>query len=208
MYGILVSRQQGDVHMKKIALDLDGVVFDSENLYRVYTEIYDVENNKKDTIIDNTQRIFQKRYSWSEEEFKKFYNENAEKVLRTANIMAGANIVLNKLKEKFELMVVTSRNDFGTDIAREKLSKIGLKNIQIFNNEHDKIDRLINENVDYIIDDDSEICINASDNNIYALYFKNNASNKVDKEKVINVNNWGEIYKYLMLNESEKQYRI
>lgn len=208
MYGILVSRQQGDVHMKKIALDLDGVVFDSENLYRVYTEIYDVENNKKDTIIDNTQRIFQKRYSWSEEEFKKFYNENAEKVLKTANIMAGADIVLNKLKEKFELMVVTSRNDFGTDIAREKLGQIGLKNIQIFNNEHHKIDRLINENVDYIIDDDSEICINASDNNIYALYFKNNASNKVDKEKVINVNNWGEIYKYLMLNEREKQYRI
>ena len=208
MYGILVSRQQGDVHMKKIALDLDGVVFDSENLYRVYTEIYDVENNKKDTIIDNTQRIFQKRYSWSEEEFKKFYNENAEKVLKTANIMAGADIVLNKLKEKFELMVVTSRNDFGTDIAREKLGQIGLKNIQIFNNEHHKIDRLINENVDYIIDDDSEICINASDNNIYALYFKNNASNKIDKEKVINVNNWGEIYKYLMLNEREKQYRI
>ena len=27
--------------------------------------------------------------------------------------------------------------------------------------------------------------------------------NKVDKEKVINVNNWGEIYKYLMLNEGE-----
>lgn len=190
--------------MKKIALDLDGVVFDSENLYRVYTEIYDVENNNKDTIIDNTQRIFQKRYSWSEEEFKKFYNENAEKVLRTANIMAGADIVLNKLKEKFELIVVTSRNDFGTDIARERLGQIGLKNIQIFNNEHHKIDRLINENVDYIIDDDSEICINASDNNIYALYFKNNASNKIDKEKVINVNNWGEIYKYLMLNEREK----
>ena len=36
--------------MKKIALDLDGVVFDSENLYRVYTEIYDTDVNKKDTI--------------------------------------------------------------------------------------------------------------------------------------------------------------
>lgn len=33
--------------MKKIALDLDGVVFDSENLYRVYTEIYDAEKQKK-----------------------------------------------------------------------------------------------------------------------------------------------------------------
>ena len=97
--------------MKKIALDLDGVVFDSENLYRVYTEIYDVEKNKKDTLIDNTQRIFQKRYNWTEDEFKQFYIENAEKILKDANIMVGADIVLNKLKEKFELIVVTSRND-------------------------------------------------------------------------------------------------
>ena len=185
--------------MKKIALDLDGVVFDSENLYRVYTEIYDVENNKKDTIIDNTQRIFQKRYNWSEEEFKKFYSENSENILRSAVIMTGADIVLNKLKEKFELIVVTSRNDLETDIAREKLKQIGLGNIQIFNNEHHKIDRLINEKVDYIIDDDNNICMNAADNNICALYFKNNASNKVEKDGVINVNNWGEIYKYLML---------
>ena len=71
--------------MKKIALDLDGVVFDSENLYRVYTEIYDVERNGKDTIVDNTQRIFQKRYNWTEEEFKDFYNKNAENVLKNAN---------------------------------------------------------------------------------------------------------------------------
>ena len=105
--------------MKKIALDLDGVVFDSENLYRVYTEIYDVEKNKKDTLIDNTQRIFQKRYNWTEDEFKQFYIENAEKILKDANIMVGADIVLNKLKEKFELIVVTSRNDFETEIAEK-----------------------------------------------------------------------------------------
>ena len=82
--------------MKTIALDLDGVVFDSENLYRVYTEIYDVEKNGKDNIIDNTQRIFQKRYNWTEEEFKEFYNTNVEKILTTANFMTGVAIVLNK----------------------------------------------------------------------------------------------------------------
>lgn len=189
--------------MKKIALDLDGVVFDSENLYRVYTEIYDVEKNKKDTIVDNTQRIFQKRYNWTEEEFKKFYDENAEKVLTNSNFMTGADIVLNKLKDKFEFIVVTSRSDFETEIAREKLKQIGFSDVRIFNNEHHKIKRLLDENVSYMIDDDEGICINASDNNICALYFKNNASNRVDKENVINVNNWGEIYKYLMLNEGE-----
>ena len=187
--------------MKKIALDLDGVVFDSENLYRVYTEIYDVEKNKKDTLIDNTQRIFQKRYNWTEDEFKQFYIENAEKILKDANIMVGADIVLNKLKEKFELIVVTSRNDFETEIAREKLKSIGFGNITIFNNEHHKTEKLLEEHVDYIIDDDNNICINAVENGICALYLKNNASNKENKENVINVNNWGEIYKYLMLKK-------
>ena len=189
--------------MKKIALDLDGVIFDSENLYRVYTEIYDTDVNKKDTIVDNSQKIFQKRYNWSKEECQNFYNNNSEKTLASANIMTGADIVLNKLKENFELIIVTSRNDFETEMAKEKLEDIGLGNIDIFNNEHYKIDRLMKENVDYIIDDDDTICINASNNNICALYLKNNASNKVEKENVINVNNWGEIYKYLLLNKDD-----
>ncbi len=37
--------------MQKIALDLDGVIFDSENLYRVYTEMYDVDVMKKDSCV-------------------------------------------------------------------------------------------------------------------------------------------------------------
>ena len=45
---------------KKLALDLDGVVFDSENLYRVYTEMYDVDVKKGNNIINNSERTFQK----------------------------------------------------------------------------------------------------------------------------------------------------
>lgn len=193
--------------MKKIALDLDGVVFDSENLYRVYAEIYDTDNHQKDTIIDNTQRKFQKRYNWPEEEFKLFYENNAKNILMNANLMTGADIVLNKIKDKFELIVVTARSDSETMIAKKKLKNIGLENIKIFNNEHLKINKLIEEKVDYIIDDDESICINASNNNICALYFKNNAANKIEKENVINVNNWGEIYKFLILL-GDDQYEI
>ena len=189
--------------MKKIALDLDGVVFDSENLFRVYSEIYDTDVNKKDTIVDNAQRTFQKRYSWPEEVSKKFYNDYAERVVRDANLMPGADIIINKLKDKYEFIVVTSRNDLEANIAKEKFKELGFDNIKIFNNEHHKIEKLLEENVSYIIDDDPDICINASNNNICALYLKNNASNKVDKDNVINVNNWGEIYKFLILNKED-----
>ena len=114
--------------------------------------------------------------------------------------MTGVEIVLNKLKGKFEFVIVTSRNEFETEIAKEKLNNIGFNNVTTFNNEHYKIERLLNEKVDYIIDDDEIICKQASDNCITALYFKNNASNRiVNKNNVINVNNWGEIYKYLVL---------
>ncbi|MDE5630635.1 MAG: hypothetical protein K2I70_03450, partial [Bacilli bacterium] len=73
--------------MKKIALDLDGVVFDSENLYRVYAEMHDVDKFEMDNIVDNSQRLFQNRYNWPEEEFKDFYKEKASLVLSTANLM-------------------------------------------------------------------------------------------------------------------------
>ena len=187
--------------MKKIALDLDGVVFDSENLYRVITEIYDTDTFKKDTVVDNTQRLFQKRYNWSNEVVKKVYEECFEQTLSTCHFMTGFELVYNKLKVMFSFLIVTSRTDCETEIAKKKLKEIGLDNIPIFNKEHTKVERFIKEKVDYIIDDDEEICISAANNNIHALYFKNNAANRIDKLRVINVNNWGEIYKYLILKE-------
>jgi len=192
--------------MKKIALDLDGVVFDSENLYRVYTEMYDVDVFKKDSLVDNTKRIFQQRYDWPQKEFGKFYRENAKKILSTCPMMTGSEIVLPKLNQYFHFIVVTSRSDEEVEYAREKLSNIGL-NVTIFSNEHDKIDRLIKEKVDYIIDDDESICKNASLHNIYALYFKNNASDPIEENQYLkNIHNWGEIYKYLMISSEENEF--
>lgn len=188
---------------KKIALDLDGVVFDSENLYRIYTEIYDVEIKKGDNIIDNGKRIFQKRYNWKEIEFKEFYTKYAHDILKNANIMTGAEIIVPKLTKYFDIIIVTSRSDEEIQYALEKFNEIKLENVTIYNNEHKKIDKYLLEKVDYIIDDDEFICLNASKNNICALYFKNNASEKLEENEYLkNVNNWGEIYKFLMLKEN------
>ena len=90
--------------MKKIALDLDGVVFDSENLYRVYTEMYDVDVLKRDSLIDNSKRTFQKRYKWSDEEIQDFCDKNVKEIIDTAKFMTGFELVIKKLKE-LKLMI-------------------------------------------------------------------------------------------------------
>lgn len=188
---------------KKLALDLDGVVFDSENLYRVYTEMYDVDVKKSNNIINNSERTFQKRYNWDENEYSSFYNKYSKIILEKANIMSGAEIVIKKLLEYFDIIIVTARSDEEMKYALEKFEKVNLNSVKIYNNEHKKIDKFLEEKVDYIIDDDSAICVNASNNNIHALYFKNSASDKLEENEYIkNVNNWGEIYRYLMMEEN------
>ena len=108
---------------KKLALDLDGVVFDSENLYRVYTEMYDVDVKKGNNIINNSERTFQKRYNWDKSEFSEFYNKYSKIILEKANIMSGAEIVIKKLLEYFDIIIVTARSDEEMKYALEKFEK-------------------------------------------------------------------------------------
>lgn len=43
----------------KIGIDLDGVVFDSEKEFRVYSEIYDMMDLKQNSKTDNRELKFQ-----------------------------------------------------------------------------------------------------------------------------------------------------
>lgn len=114
--------------------------------------------------------------------------------------MTGADIIIKELIKNFEIIIITARNDKEVEIAREKLNKLGLSDIKIFNNEYSKIQRLLDEDCDYIIDDDENICRKAKEQGVKSIYFKNAAASPVEESENFKVvNNWGEIYKYIML---------
>ena len=185
--------------MKKIALDLDGVVFDSEDLYRVYLEMYDVNVLKKDSIINNSYAKAQKRYDWSELDFLNFMSLYNKEVVLKSNLMPGVDIALKELSKYYEFIIITARTDEEIKWSKESLNKIGLGDIKIINNNSKKIDTLIKEKCDYIIDDNEDICEEAYKRGIKSIYFRNAASNIILDDGIKIVNNWGEIYKYLML---------
>ena len=56
----------------KIGIDLDGVVFDSEKEFRVYSELYDMIDLKQNSKKDNRELKFQKRFNWTEEQIQGF----------------------------------------------------------------------------------------------------------------------------------------
>ena len=83
----------------KIGIDLDGVVFDTEKEYRVYTELYDMLVLKQNSKIDNSELRFQDRFKWTEENSSDFLKRYHEKITREANYMPGAKDVLKMLKQ-------------------------------------------------------------------------------------------------------------
>ena len=66
----------------KIGVDLDGVIFDTEKLYRVLAELYDVLELKRNSIIDEKELRFQSRYSWSKQEQENFINKYHEYIVK------------------------------------------------------------------------------------------------------------------------------
>lgn len=188
----------------KIGVDLDGVTFDTEKLYRVCTELYEILDLKKNNIKDNHSLMFQQRYNWSEAETKGFIDKYHEYIVRNANFMPGAKEVLRLLKEEgHELILITSRGNN----AEEKYIKITEEifkenDFEVFDKYYwgitDKAKICKQENIDLMIDDYNENCLKIANEGIKVIYLKDSPSYEINNnEYVKTLYNWGEIYRFI-----------
>ena len=68
----------------------------------------------------------------------------------------------------------------------------------------DKLEICKKENVDIMIDDDWRIIKNLADNKVKTLYFRDtNLMILEESEYLKEVNNWGQIYRYIRENENK-----
>ena len=100
--------------------------------------------------------------------------------------------------DKFAIKDSHGMEQYFSGFAKDFFESLNI-NLDIYNNCL-KIEKCLELGIDFIIDDDPITCLEASQNNIKALYFKNNASDCLEENEYLkNVHNWGEIYKYFML---------
>ena len=186
----------------KIGIDIDGVVIDSEATFRVYEEIFAIENlNKK--IINREEPKYQGRYSWTKEEQNEYNQKYLLKAAQESHLMPGFLPVYKRLKELgLEMIVITARGVFieeMKDDAIRVLNENGIVFDKYFWNVHDKLEICKKENIDVMIDDDYKIIQQISDANIKTLYLKDGGLKKLKETEYIHeVNNWGDIYRYFV----------
>ena len=186
---------------EKIAVDLDGVVFETEKDFRVLCEIYDT-NNKSNTIINNMALKFQDRYNWSKEKCDDFYSKNVFDIEKTSSFTPGCIMVLNLLKDiGCKLYIISARGIFSEkqiEISKKRLKDANLDIFDeyIFKAENKK-DFIKKYGIDIMIDDNIEVCKSLKDV-CDVLYFKDAPSEINTDNKIKTVYNWGEVYRYIM----------
>ena len=192
----------------KIGIDLDGVVFDSEKDFRIYQELYDMFELKKNSKVDEKEIKLEQRFDWPKEATMDFLGKYHGPVVEEANYMPGAQMILRMLKEEgHELIIITARGIYSShiiDLTEQRLEK---DNMNIFDKYYfaveDKAEVCKKENIDVMIDDSNHNCKNTSENGIKTIYFKDAPSYEMEENEYLKtLYNWGEIYRYL--NEMEK----
>ena len=194
----------------KIGLDIDGVILNSENEIRLKAELYDlIELNGKGVSHPN-EFLEGDRYDWSKEELDTFREKYFLGISNNSYPMPGAKQVIDMLrKDGHKLVIITARGITIKEMKQAAINKFKEYNLefdQYFWEEESKLDICKKENIEVMIDDKASICKSTSENKIKTLYFRDVNREKLEENEYLKeVNNWGEIYRYIYnLNMEEK----
>lgn len=186
----------------KIGIDLDGVVIDSETTFRTYEEIFDIDILNGNNLINREEPKFQARYNWTKELEKEFIEKYFLKISKESNLMSGFMATYELLKQQGnEFVVITARGGFIKEMKDDAIRLLNENNIKFdkyYWHIDDKLEICQKENVDIMIDDDWKIIKKLAENKIKTLYFRDTNLMKLEENEYIKeVNNWGDIYRYI-----------
>ena len=187
----------------RIGIDLDGVVFDSEKEFRVYSELYDMIDLKQNSKKDNRELKFQKRFNWTEEQIQGFLKKYHKQVIVESNYMPGVKRVLKLLKnDGHKLILITARGGLNKDMIKVTEERLKHEGMNIFDKYYwateNKDEVCVKENIDIMIDDSYDKCESIAKSKIKTIYLKDAPSYDLEENDYIKVlYNWGEIYRYI-----------
>lgn len=191
-----------------IAIDLDGVVFDSEEYFRTYAHLYDI-HIAKNGLFNKEEMNVHERHGWNQETADEFYGKYTAEVLNNAPVKPGAKYVLKQLKKLGHTLVcITLRGyyrDCELEITEKRLKEENIVFDKIIYKQDNKLIPCQKEKVDIIVDDNHKTMSYLSKNNIKCLHFRGAGLKKVEGENVVEVQNWAQVLDEILKIENDKQ---
>lgn len=178
-----------------IAIDLDGVLFDTEYWFMTYASLFnlDVKGGK----VKNKDGVWvQDRYNWKKDDIKRYIESCSFEIEKVAPLMPLAKEVLAALSKNHKIFVVSSRGNWheGEEkVTLKRFKKEKLKFEKTLFKQHSKVQACLENKIDIMIDDYPKNAVELAENGIKCLYFRDLTKESVEHKNVTEVRNWGEI---------------
>ena len=184
-----------------IGIDVDGVIIDYMVTVRAQAELYDYLELHGSGLIDKEAPKVRERYGWSKEVTKTFADKYFVPLSVTAPYNPLAIEVMKMLQnDGHDLNVISNRgliHEEATTVVENRFKKSDIIFSNFYWKIEDKTSIMIENNINIIIDDSYDVCMEAANKGLYAIYFREKGSKIIKHEKVFDVDNWGEIYRVI-----------
>lgn len=190
-----------------IGIDIDGVLLDSEKVFRTAAELYNTIKLGNRAIRSYEEPRLQEKYNWTEDEIKEFADKYFIECSKISNFMPYVKETIDLLKKDgHKLIIITARGRDKEEmkkIAEEKFKQEGLIFDKYYWAMDEKADVCVKENIDVMVDDNYKNCLSIAEKGIKTLYFRDTGIKKLEENEFIKeVHNWGEIYKYIKFQKN------
>ena len=181
--------------------DIENEIFESANKYtKKLNPDFEFKQIQKYNGFTNIANFYGEIFGWNDENINYFFRNQRIEVVDSAKPREGVKEVLQKLKNQgHNIYVVTARSNLYDDIPYERAKK-WLDNNKIpydklIINAKDKAKVCKELDIQVFIDDQLHNCLELAKKRIHAIRL---TDRKEVYDGIINIDNWKEIYEYII----------
>lgn len=183
-----------------IGLDIDGVIADFDAKVLEYVLLEDKKKRNKGIINSNASYITEGMFDWSKEEFRDFFKQYREEIVKNSDVIDGAIDYMKQLKEDgHKLVLITYRTDKMYQNPRQitedwlEIHQIPYDKL-VLSKSRNKVEECRNEQVDLYVDDSIWNCEKVLENDIPVCLFQ---TRFFTQTQIPSVNGWSQLYNFI-----------
>lgn len=190
----------------RIGIDIDDTLTDTYELIFNYAQYFTANELKKEINQVDREKIkdrFTKNFhNWSKEDDEVFFDKYYETIVSNVRIKPFAKEIIDKLRdEKNEIYFITARflsNKFDIEQATKKwLEENEIEYEGIYLNVSDKAKIIKENNIDILIDDNINNCLNAVENGIKTYIMDSLVNYSFKDERIERIYSWPHLYQVI-----------
>lgn len=190
----------------RIGIDIDDTLTDTYELTFNYAQDFTANELKKEINHVDREKIKEKFtksfHNWSNQEEIAFFDRYYETIIRNVKIKPFAKKIIDKLrKEGNEIYFITARflsSKFDIEQATKKwLEENEIEYEGIYLNVSDKAKVIKENNIDILIDDNINNCLNAVENGIKTYIMDSLVNYSFKDERIERIYSWPHLYQVI-----------